>query len=35
MQEYSIPTAVGLTLWAMLGLLVAGYTFKAFKETAP
>lgn len=33
--QYGIPTVVGLALWGMLGAMVAGYTYKAFKETAP
>lgn len=34
-EGYSVSTVVGLAVWAILAGLVASYTFKAFKETAP
>jgi hypothetical protein len=35
MEGFSVPTVIALTLWGLLAASVAGYTFKAVKETAP
>lgn len=35
MPDRGIPVPIALIIWGILGAGVAGYTFKAFKETAP
>jgi hypothetical protein len=35
MGQFYIPSSVAVAAWAMIALLVTGYTVKAFQETAP